>query len=88
MSDFLVDASLPRSTGDLIRQHGHQATDVRDTVLGTASDIDMLQSFFTHWIRALGWGTMTSVVLPNRENRFRRRFFVPRYPVTNDRLLS
>lgn len=38
MSDFLVDASLPRSTGDVIRAHGHQATDVRDVGLGTASD--------------------------------------------------
>jgi hypothetical protein len=26
MSDFLVDASLPRATGDVIRAHGHQAT--------------------------------------------------------------
>src|SRR2546430_344315 len=41
MSDFLVDASLPRATGDLIRQHGHQATDVRDIGLGTASDQDI-----------------------------------------------
>ncbi len=38
MSDFLVDASLPRTTGDLLRQYGHQATDVRDIGLGTASD--------------------------------------------------
>lgn len=41
MSDFLVDASLPRATGDLIRQHGYQATDVRDIGLGTASDQDI-----------------------------------------------
>jgi hypothetical protein len=38
MSDFLVDANLPRATGDLIRQCGHQAQDVRDIGLGTASD--------------------------------------------------
>jgi predicted nuclease of predicted toxin-antitoxin system len=41
MSDFLVDASLPRATGDLIRQYGHQATDVRDIGLGAASDQDI-----------------------------------------------
>ncbi len=41
MSDFLVDASLPRATGDLLRQYGHQATDVRDVGLGTASDQDI-----------------------------------------------
>jgi predicted nuclease of predicted toxin-antitoxin system len=41
MSDFLVDASLPRATGDLIRQYGHQATDVRDIGLGSASDQDI-----------------------------------------------
>jgi predicted nuclease of predicted toxin-antitoxin system len=41
MSTFLVDASLPRATGDVIRAHGHQATDVRDIGLGTADDQDI-----------------------------------------------
>ena len=41
MSDFLVDASLPRATGDVIRAHGHQASDVRDIGLGTAPDNDI-----------------------------------------------
>src|SRR5260370_42369265 len=41
MSSFLVDASLPRATGDVIRAHGHQATDVRDIGLGTAADQDI-----------------------------------------------
>ncbi len=41
MGDFLVDANLPRSTRDLIRRHGHQATDVRDIGLATASDQDI-----------------------------------------------
>ncbi len=41
MSDFLVDASLPRATGDVIRAHGHKATDVRDIGLGTAPDQDI-----------------------------------------------
>jgi predicted nuclease of predicted toxin-antitoxin system len=35
---FLIDASLPRSTADLIRRAGHLATDVRDIGLGTAAD--------------------------------------------------
>jgi hypothetical protein len=38
MSDFLVDASLPRTTSDLLRRYGHQATDVRDIGLGTAPE--------------------------------------------------
>ena len=41
MSAFLIDASLPRATGDLVRAYGHQATDVRDIGLGTASDEDI-----------------------------------------------
>ena len=41
MSHFLIDASLPRSTGDVIRAHGHSATDVRDIGLATASDQDI-----------------------------------------------
>ena len=27
---FLIDASLPRSAGTVLRQLGHEATDVRD----------------------------------------------------------
>jgi len=38
MSHFLVDASLPRPVGDLLRSHGHQATGVRDIGMGTAKD--------------------------------------------------
>jgi Domain of unknown function (DUF5615) len=38
MADFLVDASLPRATGDVIRSNGGTATDVRDIGLGTSSD--------------------------------------------------
>ena len=41
MSAFLIDASLPRATGNVIRAHGHQATDVRAIGLGTASDEDI-----------------------------------------------
>src|SRR5207302_10871963 len=41
MSDFLVDANLPRAIRDLIRRHGHQAMDVRDIGLATASDQDI-----------------------------------------------
>lgn len=38
MAQFLVDASLPRATDDLIRRYGHQATDVRNVGLGAAAD--------------------------------------------------
>jgi len=41
MSVFLVDANLPRAAGSVIRSHGHQAMDVRDIGLGTASDQDI-----------------------------------------------
>src|SRR5437763_1506130 len=41
MSEFLVDASLPRASGDVIQAHGHQATDVRDIGLGAAPDPDI-----------------------------------------------
>ena len=43
MAHFLVDASLPRATGDLIRAHGHQATDVRDIGMGTALGPDIAE---------------------------------------------
>jgi predicted nuclease of predicted toxin-antitoxin system len=36
--DFLIDASLPRSTAATVRQHGHQAVDVRDIGLGASPD--------------------------------------------------
>ncbi len=36
--DFLIDASLPRGTAEVLRQHGHGATDVRDIGLGSAAD--------------------------------------------------
>jgi hypothetical protein len=39
--DSLIDTSLPRASGDGIRAHGHQATDVRDIGLGTASEQDV-----------------------------------------------
>ncbi len=35
---FLVDEDLPRSAGWLLREHGHEVTDVRDTELRGASD--------------------------------------------------
>jgi predicted nuclease of predicted toxin-antitoxin system len=35
---FLVDADLPRSTGDLLRRYGHEAVDVRDSGLRGAKD--------------------------------------------------
>jgi hypothetical protein len=35
---FLVDADLPRSAVGVIRRHGHEAVDVRDTNLRSAAD--------------------------------------------------
>jgi predicted nuclease of predicted toxin-antitoxin system len=41
MSDFLVDASLPRAAARVLQTHGHQATDVRDIGMGAASDSEI-----------------------------------------------
>jgi hypothetical protein len=38
MAQFLIDASLPRAVADLLRQRGHEATDVRDIGFGSAPD--------------------------------------------------
>jgi predicted nuclease of predicted toxin-antitoxin system len=38
---FIVDANLPRGLAEAIRTLGHEATDVRDTPLGTAPDPDI-----------------------------------------------
>lgn len=35
---FLIDEDLPRSVGDLLRSHGHEATDIRDIGLRGAKD--------------------------------------------------
>ena len=35
---FLLDADLPRSASDTVRQHGHEAIDVRDIGLRDAKD--------------------------------------------------
>ena len=35
---FLIDASLPRSAGAVLRQLGHEATDVRDAGMRDAPD--------------------------------------------------
>lgn len=35
---FLIDASLPRSAGAVLRQLGHEAKDVRDAGMRDASD--------------------------------------------------
>jgi predicted nuclease of predicted toxin-antitoxin system len=39
--DFLIDASLPRSTASTVRTYGHQAVDGRDIGLGGSSDADI-----------------------------------------------
>jgi predicted nuclease of predicted toxin-antitoxin system len=38
MVRFLIDANLPRATGDLVRSCGYEAVDVRDIGLGSAPD--------------------------------------------------
>ena len=38
MLHFLVDASLPRATAEVLCAAGHQASDVRDIGLGAADD--------------------------------------------------
>ncbi len=35
---FLIDADLPRATGEHLRRTGHDAFDVRDSGLGDAKD--------------------------------------------------
>jgi predicted nuclease of predicted toxin-antitoxin system len=35
---FLIDASLPRAAATLLRELGHEATDVRDAGMGDAAD--------------------------------------------------
>ncbi len=35
---FLIDASLPRSAARMVRHLGHDATDVRDIGMGSATD--------------------------------------------------
>ena len=35
---FLIDEDLPRSTGDLLRQYGHDAIDIRDIGLTGSKD--------------------------------------------------
>jgi predicted nuclease of predicted toxin-antitoxin system len=38
---FLIDADMPRSMADVVRQHGHQALDVRDVGPSLALDADI-----------------------------------------------
>jgi predicted nuclease of predicted toxin-antitoxin system len=38
---FLIDADLPRSLGHILRDFGHQAQDVRDIGLASASDTEI-----------------------------------------------
>ena len=40
---FLIDADLPRSVGDLLRGHGHEATDVREIGMRSALDATIAQ---------------------------------------------
>ena len=46
--DFLIDASLPRSTASTVQKHGHQAVDVRDVGLGGSPDPDIAAQAQAH----------------------------------------
>jgi predicted nuclease of predicted toxin-antitoxin system len=48
MAHFLIDASLPRATADVLRAQGHTATDVRDIGLTTAPDRDIADHAQAH----------------------------------------
>lgn len=45
---FLIDASMPRRTAELIRSRGHDATDVRDIGMGSAPDDAIAKHAKTH----------------------------------------
>ena len=45
---FLIDADLPRATGESLRRAGHVAFDVRDIGLGEAKDSDIATYARTH----------------------------------------
>jgi predicted nuclease of predicted toxin-antitoxin system len=38
---FLIDANMPRSTAELLKRYGHEATDVRDIGMGGAADSEI-----------------------------------------------
>ncbi len=40
---FLIDADLPRTAGDVVRRHGHEAIDVRDIGMRSAKDPKIAQ---------------------------------------------
>ena len=44
---FLIDANLPRSVSNLLRQFGHETTDVRDIGMRAAPD-DTLAAYARH----------------------------------------
>src|SRR5260370_8723712 len=82
MSDFLVDAGLPRATGDLIRRHGHQATDVRDIGLGTASDQDIADHARQHQLAIVSVTIIATARLPEEKvGRAFRLTQVAQYPL-------
>lgn len=46
--DFLIDASLPRSTAATVQSQGHRSVDVRDIGMGGAPDQDIAAHAQTH----------------------------------------
>lgn len=48
---FIVDEDLPRSTGSLLHQYGHEAMDVRDIGLRGTSD-SVIAEYQKVWINS------------------------------------
>ena len=53
---FLIDEDLPRSTANILRQHGHEAMDVRDLGLRGARDADIAAYAKKNDLCLLYWG--------------------------------
>jgi len=45
---FLIDEDLPRSVGNLLQRHGHEAVDIRDTILRGANDAEVAEYAHKH----------------------------------------
>lgn len=63
MASFFVDASLPRSTGDVLRQHGHQATDVRDIGMADSADDEIADHALFHQLALISCDQDFGIVL-------------------------
>jgi predicted nuclease of predicted toxin-antitoxin system len=66
MRGFLVDEDLPRSLAASLREHGHQAVDVRDVGLRGCADIDVFEYARRHGLTLItaDLGFANEVVFP------------------------